>query len=43
MEHNTVRKLVSAATLSLLVLTTTAGMAGLTMIICGRGLGSACD
>lgn len=32
MEHSTVRKLIRAATLSLLVLTTTSGVAGLTMM-----------
>ncbi len=32
MEHSTVRKLISAATLSLLVLTTTSGVAGMTMM-----------
>jgi hypothetical protein len=38
MEHSTTRKLINAATLSLLVLTTTSGVAGLEVMAAGSAL-----
>jgi hypothetical protein len=38
MEHSTMRKLIRAATLSLLVLTTTSGVAGLEVMVASSAL-----